>query len=362
MRLFLYLIGVVFTGYMMVMYDSPWCMELIAFELLVLAAGFLLTRHMKHSVHVDFSVKNNVVQKGSQIPVHMLIKNHSRLPISYIQTDILLQHENSDTIEHYHVNGAVDGRGETSVELYLESGYCGVVHIKAVMVRVRDYLKVFECRQKCDICATVLVIPEIYPTSMDVVSGFRYFTGEGDVYSDTDSGDDPSEVFEIRSYRPGDKMQKIHWKLSARTDEMYVREYSEPVGYAVVLLLDCSGKTVDETVYDALMSVVFSMSNRLILDGYSHYIAWMNEDGKWFRFRVGSEDALYGAMPYMLKSMAGKGKMDAADAYNKKYGRYSYHTMIVVDSRMNVYRNGLLERTLDAFDLKESLLNMNLEI
>ena len=58
------------------------------------------------------------------------------------------------------------------------------------------------------------------------------------VYSDEESGDDPSQIFEIRDYRPGDKMQKIHWKLSAKSDSLIVKEYSEPVGFAIVIFVN----------------------------------------------------------------------------------------------------------------------------
>ena len=35
----------------------------------------------------------------------------------------------------------------------------------------------------------------------------------------------PPEVSEIREYRPGDRMHNIHWKLSAKRDEIMVYEF-----------------------------------------------------------------------------------------------------------------------------------------
>ena len=40
---------------------------------------------------------------------------------------------------------------------------------------------------------------------------------ESDSYSTIKGGDDPSEVFAIREYREGDRLQRIHWKLSYET-------------------------------------------------------------------------------------------------------------------------------------------------
>ncbi len=37
-----------------------------------------------------------------------------------------------------------------------------------------------------------------------------------------------SESYELRDYRPGDSMRDIHWKLTAKTDRLIVREPQEP--------------------------------------------------------------------------------------------------------------------------------------
>ena len=58
------------------------------------------------------------------------------------------------------------------------------------------------------------------------------FSLEGERFSEEVSGDDPSELFALRDYQPGDRMARIHWKLSARKGEWYVKEFSRPVGTA----------------------------------------------------------------------------------------------------------------------------------
>ena len=41
-----------------------------------------------------------------------------------------------------------------------------------------------------------------------------------------DRGYDPSELFDVREFQNGDRLQSVHWKLSARTDELMVKELS----------------------------------------------------------------------------------------------------------------------------------------
>ena len=51
-------------------------------------------------------------------------------------------------------------------------------------------------------------------------------------------GSDPSEMFDIRDYTPGDDIRSIHWKLSSKTDNLILRQASDPAHYNTVLLPD----------------------------------------------------------------------------------------------------------------------------
>lgn len=51
-------------------------------------------------------------------------------------------------------------------------------------------------------------------------------------------GNDPSEVFDIRDYQPGDDVRSIHWKLSVKTDSLILREPGTPAYYDLVVLPD----------------------------------------------------------------------------------------------------------------------------
>lgn len=50
-----------------------------------------------------------------------------------------------------------------------------------------------------------------------------------------------AENHELRLYRPGDSVQQIHWKLSAKTGSLILREPMEPVRSRLLLQLDLRG-------------------------------------------------------------------------------------------------------------------------
>ncbi len=50
-----------------------------------------------------------------------------------------------------------------------------------------------------------------------------------------------AEFAEYREYMPGDDLKRFDWKVFARTDRRYVREYEEETNMTCTLLLDASG-------------------------------------------------------------------------------------------------------------------------
>ena len=58
---------------------------------------------------------------------------------------------------------------------------------------------------------------------------------------------DPSEIFDIRDYVPGDDIRTVHWKLSAKTGSLIVRQASDPSHYDAALLPDLGLRQQGET-------------------------------------------------------------------------------------------------------------------
>ena len=76
-----------------------------------------------------------------------------------------------------------------------------------------------------------------------------------------------SETHELRLYRPGDKLNQIHWKLSAKTGEMIVREPMEPLKTQIFVEMELRG--TDEEL-DRKFGRLLYMSDRLLQLGFPH--------------------------------------------------------------------------------------------
>ena len=79
------------------------------------------------------------------------------------------------------------------------------------------------------------------------------------------ANEDLSAPSDIRAYQPGDKMKKIHWKLSIRKRELIVRKFEEPLMQEVLILMDCSrppfrgNPQAEADIRDALLETAASV-------------------------------------------------------------------------------------------------------
>lgn len=96
-------------------------------------------------------------------------------------------------------------------------------------------------------------------------------------------GNDPSEMYDIREYVPGDDIRSIHWKLSCKTDQLILRQASEPSHYDVVVLLDIglmkNGKRLSDRLLNEAVANAMSIAEQLIKQGIKFCMAIPTDAG-----------------------------------------------------------------------------------
>lgn len=116
------------------------------------------------------------------------------------------------------------------------TGHCGGYRVTVEKARVCDYLGLFSFRARKTKEQLLLVRPRpqavtnlVDPQRMEINSWAPK------------PGGGFSENHEHRPYRPGDNLNQLHWKLSAKVGSLILREPMEPVQGAVLLTLSLRG-------------------------------------------------------------------------------------------------------------------------
>lgn len=118
--------------------------------------------------------------------------------------------------------------------------HCGGYRLAVEKARVCDYLGLFSFRARKTKELLVLVRPRVQPVT-DLVDPKRMEIGSWV----PKPGGGFSENHEHRLYRPGDSLNQLHWKLSAKVGDLILREPMEPVRGAVLLTLSLRGTPVE---------------------------------------------------------------------------------------------------------------------
>ncbi|MGN0142999.1 MAG: DUF58 domain-containing protein [Roseburia sp.] len=352
-NLVLYLAVLAIILYMSVIYGNMG-FALIAFAgifFVAAAYGYILLQlfFLRFSLRLPIAVAGT----GESLELEIGAENKGVFPVTKLV--FLLRYENLLTGERGTLKcwGAADARCKMAVSASLSAGHCGKYRAVLRGVRIYDLTGLFYLRVWTKKRAEWYVMPRIYDTVVAVSEPSRHFMGEADVYDDTMSGDDASEVLRIRPFRDGDRIQSIHWKMSAKADELMVRENSQPLGCPVVLFLDFFGKGKN---MEAFLLLVASLSFALMDAKCAHYAAWYSSrQGDVVRLRVDDEESFYLFLMMLGEERRQPVHRDVQELYREKYRAEAYVTGILLDGSLCVKVGERFEKTFTPGKLEQEL-------
>ena len=281
---------------------------MLAFPLLL----WLLLQLQARRIRVRLELPERLAEKNRPFRLQVCVNNDNRLPVGRLKIRFMYRSIQSEKWKRKKLM-IVPVRGERRYSFEFSSEYSACLEFVLQSARVFDLLGLFSVRRPGrqerklqQEAAEVIVMPRLYELDASPVRANPYVLVESDEYSAAACGDDPSELFAIREYREGDRLNRIHWKTSARTDQLMVKEFGLPVDRSVLLLADFGNEAQNRDelcLRDAVRETVLSLSMRLTADGQFHLLAWRDgSSGKTERLEVSGIEEFYEAAGRMLQS------------------------------------------------------------
>ena len=127
----------------------------------------------------------------------------------------------------------------------------GRIRLAGITVARSDPLGLCYARKFMRLPQSILVLPKRYALpSVHLPGGRKHHSGG---IALTTSVGESEEFVSLREYRPGDSLQKFHWKSWAKTGKPIVKEYQEEYFVRHVLILDTFiGETHSEAFEEAV--------------------------------------------------------------------------------------------------------------
>lgn len=234
-RFFLFLLiwyaGRVFTQALHSPLSAIFYVFLFLFPLFSLIYVFII----RFAVRVYLGAGKGEGEKLQPIDFDMRIVNDLPLPLSFIEADMKVPDEKRVRCSIKRFRMMLLPHGYCDLAQNLVFPYRGEYEIGVSDIYIYDYFRLFRLRKRVETYMKVY----IYPRTVTLEESHRFASSDVDTENVKHVlGSDRAELSDLRSYIPGDRMKNIHWKLSAKSEDLMVKEYSHYAGNTVYLFAD----------------------------------------------------------------------------------------------------------------------------
>ena len=266
---------------LLVLFSKPF---LLAILLLLSAVALLLalfTWHDAESIRTSVSIQSGG-REGSETPMTFCFASKKRLLAA---RSILVEMEAynemfCETAQKRMLFALSDTENEYTVSVPLV--WCGKVTFRCTAIHIQDIFGLFRMQVAPFQEVCTVIYPHLLQLSTEI-SDTTIGTTRNDGLMQNRKGSDPSEMFDIREYIPGDDVRTIHWKLSGKTDQLIVRQPSDPSHYNIALLPDFGrihqGKTASQAELNAAVALSAAIAEQLVLRGVPFCTVLPEKDG-----------------------------------------------------------------------------------
>ena len=209
--------------------------------------------------HFRAYCKASYVRKEHSLPFVFVLENPSLSPFFLTTIEFTVNNLYRPNDYTHSLSIHVMPKSVKNIDLPIDTLSIGVVKLVVNKVTLTDPLHFFSITIPDTATLEIPVFPE--EKAQDDLPLTPASDGLEE-YTESDSkGSVSSDIKEIREYRPGDRLQRIHWKLSAKLDDLFVKEMAHTSILSLVLLPELTRDKIEDTVA-VLLGCIHVLQNR----------------------------------------------------------------------------------------------------
>lgn len=296
-RVFAYIKYVVFLVAVLFLYlfnNHPVSLMLLYGTLIFPVVDVVLHRMLGRRIEVTARFDETLCNRNRTVHLILSVKNKSWYPQIRVVVRFKIA-DNFSTNDYLHEYTLMVGsykKEEYKVPMHF--AYCGIFRAEVCSATTWDMLHFSKMDLQVATCSEIVVMP----SKIDLNSAMKELQGssdEEDLVELPQKGNDPSEIFELRAYQQGDRLNTIHWKVSAKESELIVKEFGDVTGELFRIYLDLSYK--DTRQKDAYFDLLYSVCNELCQKRIFFSVHWMSKKNQNMqKQRIYTSDDVLGAV------------------------------------------------------------------
>lgn len=270
---FLILLAVLFF---LAVYFNVYPLFVFALVLILFMALDVLLFIIPGNISVDIGADKTQYKKGCKGAIKLSVRNKCFYPVGKVKLTISVKNRfySENKLNYIFSIGVL---AKKAIRIPFNIKCSGIYDIKIAEIEYSDMFSIFSKKTLCENTYSFVVMPSENNVTASII-------GEADteniptenVYS-ANNGD----ISGFREYKEGDRLSNINWKLSARMNVPYVREFERASMDEAVIVLDMYCKGLDKAL-DNLYSIVSKEKN--------FYIFWLPAGAEEFENRYISDD------------------------------------------------------------------------
>lgn len=257
-------------GFLFVFYLDAITFVLLFFTMVLPFVSMAVCKYCVKNIKVELSFKDKQIKQDEKTVLKIGIVNDTVLPLSDVYVVFTIKNSFEGKEEEWEVNYFAQSRKDACVELEVESATCCHIVAECKGFYMYDYMGMYKTGViKADNSDECYVFP--YDEQIIISNGLGQEDeeeGERDV-----KGEDVSEVADIREFRPGDRMSRIHWKITTKCDEIMVKEYELEYGNKMVVGFDL-WEGADYEKLDKMLVVLYNVGRMLVDSNRTFSYKW----------------------------------------------------------------------------------------
>lgn len=295
---------------------------LLALSVSLPVLSLLLSLPVMFGCRLQLSAHPTLISRGADAQWSVSIENPIFLPIPRLT--VRLVQRNLFTGEKQQRKLVLSGVGRRAPISYSAiTEHCGLLELRADKIRVTDYLGLFSMGKPKPEPALLLSMP--HPADPGPIR-LRHLSGICPV-PDAPVRHGLGAEYDLRDYRPGDPMRRVHWKLSSKLDRLVVREQMEPSVPTPLFTFDRFGspEQLDET-----LDRLFGVCRTMLAVQQPHTVLWLDKENQPATRSISDERALQNCLADILSTPAPLTGSPIQDNQNLigQFGRSMFHLHI----------------------------------
>lgn len=257
----IYLIFLLFAVLFFIFFDGYLSLYILRLVIFLPIVSLLISLPGIFCARLKLTTDTDAVQRGQTLSVRATVEN--RLPVFSGIMKVTLTVRNTFTGETTKEQMSLPfGRRAVAMTYRAGSSGCGRLFFELSGARACDCMGLFSLPVHLgrDARCSAVVYPVVCRADL-ISEPMERPSFESERYSTVQPGDDPFELYSLREFRDGDRLSRVHWKLSEKLGTTVVKDFGMPIVNGVFILLQLDG-TAEEA--DALLDSFVSLADFLL--------------------------------------------------------------------------------------------------